>query len=52
MHGLVVLRMSGKLDDSPSFDVLRDAAVRMVMRGVRAGGRDDKVSVVVAISAD
>lgn len=52
MHGLVVLRMSGKLDDSPSFDVLRDAAVRMVMRGVRAGGGDDKASVAVAILAD
>jgi AcrR family transcriptional regulator len=52
MHGLVVLRMSGKLDDSPSFDVLRDAAVRMVMRGVRAGGRANSAPLVAVISAD
>jgi len=35
LHGLVVLRMSGKLDHSPPFDVLRHAAVRMIMRGAR-----------------
>jgi AcrR family transcriptional regulator len=35
MHGLVVLRMSGKLDDSPPFGTLRRAAVSMIMRGVR-----------------
>ncbi len=37
MHGLVVLRMSGKLEDSPPFDLLRHAAARMIMRGVRTG---------------
>jgi AcrR family transcriptional regulator len=38
MHGLIVLRMSGKLEDSPPFDLLRQAAARMIMRGVRTGG--------------
>ncbi len=36
MHGLVVLRMSGKLEDSPPFEVLRHAAAQMIMRGVRS----------------
>lgn len=36
MHGLVVLRMSGKLEDSPPFDELRHAAAQMIMRGVRS----------------
>lgn len=38
MHGLIVLRMSGKLEDSPPFDLLRQAAARMIMRSVRTGG--------------
>lgn len=41
MHGLVVLRMSGKLDESPPFELLRHAAARMVMRGVRSANRAD-----------
>lgn len=52
MHGLVVLRMSGKLDDSPPFNVLRDSAVRMVLRGVRATGHGDSAAAVVSVSAD
>lgn len=40
MHGLVVLRMSGKLDDSPPFERLRHAAARIVMRGVRSTKRN------------
>lgn len=36
LHGLIVLRMSGKLDDSPPFEVLRHAAVRMITRGATA----------------
>jgi AcrR family transcriptional regulator len=39
MHGLVVLRMSGKLDESPPFERLRHAAARIVMRGVRSTNR-------------
>lgn len=44
MHGLVVLRMSGKLENSPPFDTLRHAAVTMIMRGVRARGSADPSS--------
>ena len=35
MHGLVVLRMAGKLGASPPFDMLRHAAVRLITRGAR-----------------
>lgn len=47
MHGLVVLRMSGKLEDSPPFNLLRHAAARMIMRGVRAGGDADRLQATV-----
>lgn len=36
IHGLVMLRMAGKLDNSPAFDTLRHAAMRMITRGARA----------------
>lgn len=36
IHGLVMLRMAGKLDNSPAFDNLRHAAMRMITRGARA----------------
>jgi len=35
LHGLIVLRMAGKLDRSPPFDDLRHAMVRMITRGAR-----------------
>lgn len=35
IHGLVMLRMAGKLDSSPAFDTLRHAAMRMITRGAR-----------------
>lgn len=45
IHGLVVLRMSGKLENSPQFDALRHSAAQMIMRGVRS-------SSAVSVSAD
>ncbi|WP_374529171.1 TetR/AcrR family transcriptional regulator [Novosphingobium sp.] len=36
IHGLVMLRMAGKLDNSPPFETLRHAAMRMITRGARA----------------
>ncbi len=35
LHGLIVLQMAGKLDNSPAFDTLRHAAVRLITRGAR-----------------
>ena len=35
IHGLIVLRMAGKLDTSPGFDALRHAAMRLITRGAR-----------------
>ncbi len=35
LHGLVMLRMAGKLDNSPAFETLRHAAMRMITRGAR-----------------
>ena len=35
IHGLIVLRMAGKLDASPGFDALRHAAMRLITRGAR-----------------
>ncbi|MFM2300291.1 MAG: hypothetical protein RLZZ84_27 [Pseudomonadota bacterium] len=35
LHGLIVLRMAGKLDDAHAFDALRHAAVRLITRGAR-----------------
>lgn len=35
LHGLIVLRMAGKLDQAHSFDALRHAAVRLITRGAR-----------------
>ncbi len=54
MHGLVVLRMSGKLDDSPPFERLRHAAARIVMRGVRSTKRNasDEAGAFSGQSAD
>lgn len=35
LHGLVVLRMAGKLRDEPTFETLRHAAARLITRGAR-----------------
>lgn len=35
IHGLVVLRMAGKLGPEPGFDALRHAAMRLITRGAR-----------------
>lgn len=35
IHGLIVLRMAGKLNTSPGFDVLRHTAMRLITRGAR-----------------
>ena len=35
IHGLLVLRMAGKLDHGRSFDELRHAAMRLITRGAR-----------------
>lgn len=39
MHGLLVLHMSGKLDNSPPLDALRHSAARIILQGVRTGSR-------------
>lgn len=39
IHGLIVLRMSGKLDSSPGFDALRHTAMRLITRGARPDSR-------------
>jgi hypothetical protein len=39
IHGLIVLRMAGKLDASPGFDALRHAAMRLITRGARPDSR-------------
>lgn len=35
IHGLIVLRMAGKLDASPGFDAVRHTAMRLITRGAR-----------------
>ncbi|MEN9684166.1 MAG: hypothetical protein RLZZ427_1917 [Pseudomonadota bacterium] len=35
LHGLIVLRMAGRLGSEPGFDALRHAAVRLITRGAR-----------------
>ena len=39
IHGLIVLRMAGKLDSSPGFDALRHTAMRLITRGARPDSR-------------
>jgi len=35
LHGLIELRMAGRIGQAPSFDSLRHAAVRLITRGAR-----------------
>lgn len=35
LHGLIVLKMANKLNDSPSFEEIRHAASRLITRGAR-----------------
>jgi AcrR family transcriptional regulator len=35
LHGLIVLKMAGKLENSPDFDVLRHGLARLIVRGAR-----------------
>jgi hypothetical protein len=37
MHGLVVLRLAGKLPETPDFETIRREAMRLLVIGARAG---------------
>lgn len=37
MHGLVVLRLAGKLPETPDFETIRSEAMRLLVAGARAG---------------
>lgn len=37
LHGLIVLRMAGRIDDGEQFDTLRHTMMRLITRGARPG---------------